>query len=213
MAEDYTRDLTPESQARPLPGKVPKEVLTVFFYRISDNPVYLTYIQAGSITDRCMNITQRLLNIYLNDKNMVPRSAYRKAIGDGIRTITYGAHTSLAANGKSSSFVTNVTSAELHQEAMMLCHELGKLMTAFVPYLSITIVVLSTGEELGPHRNIQNNRHCRNATISFGQWTGGYCNCGMESSGKTGILVITGWYWMHEAPRTGFHKLMEKGCR
>ena len=35
------------------------------------------------------------------------------------------------------------------------------------------MVALSTGEELSPHRSIQNHRHFRNATASFGKWTGG----------------------------------------
>ena len=45
-------------------------------------------------------------------------------------------------------------------------------MPRCVPYLAITVVALSTGEELSPHRDIQNHRHFRNATISFGKWTG-----------------------------------------
>ena len=40
-------------------------------------------------------------------------------------------------------------------------------MPVFVPYLAITVVILIYG------RRTRNNRHCRNATISFGQWTGG----------------------------------------
>ena len=46
-------------------------------------------------------------------------------------------------------------------------------MPRSLPYLAITVVALSTGEELAPHRDIQNHRHFRNATISFGKWTGG----------------------------------------
>ena len=30
---------------------------------------------------------------YVNDSHLLPRSSYRKALGDGVRTITYGAHT------------------------------------------------------------------------------------------------------------------------
>ena len=32
---------------------------------------------------------------------------------------------------------------------------------------------MTTGEDLAPHRDIQNHRHFRNATISFGKWEGG----------------------------------------
>ena len=99
---------------------------------------------------------------------------YRKAIGEGIRTITYGAHTSLAASKKSRKFVTNITTADRHQPALLLCHKLATLMPRSVPYLSIImVVVLSTGEDLAPHRDTQNHRHFRNATTSFGKWTGG----------------------------------------
>ena len=41
------------------------------------------------------------------------------------------------------------------------------------PYLSITVVLLTDGEELAPHKDIQNHRLHQNATISFGKWTGG----------------------------------------
>ena len=51
--------------------------------------------------------------------------------------------------------------------------KLATLMPCSVPYLAITVVALSTGEELAPHRDIQNHRHFRSATISFGKWTGG----------------------------------------
>ena len=90
-----------------------------------------------------------------------------------MRTITYGAHTSLAAYKKSHRFITNITTAERHEAALLLCHKLATLMPRSVPYLAITVVALSTGEELAPHRDIQNHRHFRNATISFGKWTGG----------------------------------------
>ena len=46
-------------------------------------------------------------------------------------------------------------------------------MPRAIPHLSITVVILSTGEDLAPHRDIQNHRHFRNATISFGKWDGG----------------------------------------
>ena len=42
-----------------------------------------------------------------------------------------------------------------------------------LPYLSITVVLLTDGEELSPHKDVQNHRLHQNATISFGKWTGG----------------------------------------
>ena len=35
------------------------------------------------------------------------------------------------------------------------------------------MVVLTDGEELSPHKDIQNHRLHKNATISFGKWSGG----------------------------------------
>ena len=96
-----------------------------------------------------------------------------RLFGEGIRTITYGAHTSLAAVQKSHKFVSNITTAENHQPALLLCHKLATLMPRSIPCLCITVVVLTTGEDLAPHRDIQNHRHFRNATIPFGKWDGG----------------------------------------
>ena len=39
--------------------------------------------------------------MYGNDPKLIPRSTYRKNVGEGIRTITYGAHTSLVASERS----------------------------------------------------------------------------------------------------------------
>ena len=174
MSEDYIASLDEEDLTRPFRGHVPKEVLTIFFYW--DNyrsQVSLNYVEASIDQDSYLAVTQDLLNIYLNDPMLIPRSTYRKAIGEGVRTITYGAHTSLAAYKKSHRFITNITTAERHEMALLLCHKLATLMPRSVPYLAITVVALSTGEELAPHRDIQNHRHFRNATISFGKWTGG----------------------------------------
>ena len=55
-----------------------------------------------------------LLNLFLNDHHHVPRSTYRKAI-EGVRTVTYGAHTTLAAVQKSHKFATNITTPDNHQ--------------------------------------------------------------------------------------------------
>ena len=174
MSEDYIASLNDEDVNRQLQGHLPKEVLTVFFYWNSwHSHVSVNYVAASTDQESYLAITQDILNIYLNDPLLIPRSSYRKAIGEGVRTITYGAHTSLAAHKKSHKFITNITTAEKHEAVLLLCHKLATLMPHSVPYLAITVVALSTGEELAPHRDIQNHRHFRNATISFGKRTGG----------------------------------------
>ena len=174
MAEDYTAELTDLTLNRPFKGQSPKEVLTVFFYWDPERTdILVNYVACSLDLELYLNITSELLNLYLNDHHLVPRSSYRKAIGEGVRTITYGAHTSLAALQKSRKFVTNITTADNHQHALLLCHKLATLMPRSIPYLCITVVVLTTGEDLAPHRDIQNHRHFRNATISFGKWEGG----------------------------------------
>ena len=174
MAEDYTADLTDLTINRPFKGHSPKEVLTVFFYWDPERTdILVNYVACSLDPELYLSITSELLNLFLNDHHLVPRSTYRKAIGEGVRTITYGAHTSLAAVQKSHKFVTNITTADNHQPVLLLCHKLATLMPRSVPYLCITVVVLTTGEDLAPHRDIQNHRHFRNATISFGKWEGG----------------------------------------
>ena len=174
MAEDYTEELTEVTINRPFKGHSPKEVLTVFFYWDPERTDHMVnYIACSLDLEMYLSITSELLNVLLNDPHLVPRSSYRKAIGEGVRTITYGAHTSLAALQKSHKFVTNITTADNHQRVLLLCHKLATLMPRSIPYLCITVVVLTTGEDLAPHRDIQNHRHFRNATISFGKWEGG----------------------------------------
>ena len=111
--------------------------------------------------------------MYGNDPKLIPRSTYRKNVGEGIRTITYGAHTSLVASECSGKFVTNVTTAVGHEVCLMKCHKLATLMPEKFPYLCVTIVLLTTGEALLPHKDVQNHRLFRNITTSFGDWTGG----------------------------------------
>ena len=174
MAEDYTEELTEVTISRPFKGHSPKEVLTVFFYWDPERTDHMVnYIACSLDLEMYLSTTSELLNVLLNDSHLVPRSSYRKAIGEGVRTITYGAHTSLAALQKSHKFVTNITTADNHQRVLLLCHKLATLMPRSIPYLCITVVVLTTGEDLAPHRDIQNHRHFRNATISFGKWEGG----------------------------------------
>ena len=47
----------------------------------------------------------------LNPQDQAPRSSYQEAPGEGVRTITYGAHTSRAASDRSGRCVTHVTFA------------------------------------------------------------------------------------------------------
>ena len=129
MSEDYIASLEEEDLNRPFRGHVPKEVLTIFFYWDSyRSQVTVNYVEASIDQDSYLAVTQDLLNIYFNDPMLIPRSTYRKAIGEGVRTITYGAHTSLAAYKKSHKFITNITTAERHEMALLLCHKLATLM-------------------------------------------------------------------------------------
>ena len=132
-----------------------------------------TVILYTSVRRKISLYHQRIFNLYMSNDRFIPRSTYRKSIGDGIRTITYGAHTSSAASTKSSRFVTNVTEAASHQPCLTLCHRLATTMPRSFPYLSITVVLLTDGGELAPHKDIQKNRFHQNATTSFGEWEGG----------------------------------------
>ena len=130
-------------------------------------------VRATKGKSQYLSLTNDLFNMYGNDPKLIPRSTYRKNVGDGIRTITYGAHTSLVASDRSGKFVTNVTTAVGHESCLTKCHKLATLMPERFPYLSITVVLLTTGETLLPHKDVQNHRLFRNITTSFGDWTGG----------------------------------------
>ena len=197
MSEDYIASLEEEDFTRPFRGHVPKEVLTIFFYWDNyHSQVSLNYVEASIDQDSYLAVTQDLLNIYFNDPMLIPRSTYRKAIGEGMRTITYGAHTSSAAYiyiyKKSRRFITNITTAERHETALLLCHKLATLMPRSVPYLAITVVALSTGEELAPHRDIQNHRHFRNAAISLESGQVACFKCMKMTFGRIKIHVTNG---------------------
>ena len=115
MAEDYTEELTEVTINRPFKGHSPKEVLTVFFFWDPERTDHMVnYIACSLDLEMYLSITSELLNVLLNNP-LVLRSSYRKPIGEGVRTITYGAHTSLAALQKSHKFVTNITTADNHQ--------------------------------------------------------------------------------------------------
>ena len=113
-----------------------------------------------------------MLNIYLNDHQLVPRSTYRPLVK--VSALLRTGHTLHWLHTRNHiSSITNITSAERHENALLLCHKLATLMPQSVPYLAITVAILSTGADLSPHCVIRNHRHFRNATISFGKWTGG----------------------------------------
>ena len=174
MAEENVHELPVEEQTRRFLGKVPKEVLTIFFYW--DGARVLPSINAVKATkgkSQYLTITNDLFHMYGNDSKLIPRSTYRKNVGEGVRTITYGAHTSFVASERSGKFVTNVTTAVGHEVCLAKCHKLATLMPEKFPYLSITVVHLTTGESLLPHKDVQNHRLLRNITTSFGDWTGG----------------------------------------
>ena len=174
IAEEIAYELPSEDQSRRLLGQVPKEILTVFFYWDGDRILpSVNAVRATKGKSQYLSLTNDLLNMYGNDPKLIPRSTYRKNAGDGIRTITYGAHTSLVALDRSGKFATNVTTAVGHEFCLMKCHKLATLMPERFPYLSITVVLLTTGETLLPHKDVQNHRLFRNITTSFGDWTGG----------------------------------------
>ena len=174
MAEENVHELSTDEQTRRFLGKVPKEVLTIFFYwdgaRVLPS---INTVKATKGKSQYLSLTNDLFNLYENDPKLIPRSTYRKNVGEGIRTITYGAHTSLVASERSGRFVTNVTTAVGHEICLAKCHKLATLMPEKFPYLCITVVHLTTGEALLPHKDIQNHRLFRNITTSFGDWTGG----------------------------------------
>ena len=72
-------------------------------------------------------LTNDLFNMYGNASKLIPRSTYRKNVGEGIRTITYGAHTSLVASDRSGKFVTNVTSAVGHEVCLLQMPQVGDI--------------------------------------------------------------------------------------
>ena len=129
MAEENVHELSTDEQARRFLGKVPKEVLTIFFYwdgaRVLPS---INLVKATKGKSLYLTLTNDLFNMYGNDPKLIPRSTYRKNVGEGIRTITYGAHTSLVASERSGKFVTNVTTAVGHEVCLAKCHKLATLM-------------------------------------------------------------------------------------
>ena len=174
MAEDVRCSMDETQIHRPFKGESPKEVLTVFF-SWEEVSIVQTVSSIATPGDkvRYEAISAEILQQYSQNVRLIPRTSYRKATGDGIRTITHGAHTSEAASGKSGKHVTLITESVNHNPTLTLCHRLATTMPKPFPYLSITVVLLTDGEELSPHKDIPNHRLHQNATISFGKWTGG----------------------------------------
>ena len=82
MSEDYIAAMTDEDVNRSFQGHLPKEILTVFFYWDSYRLlVTLNFVEVSTDQESYLTITQDLLNLYLNDALLIPRSTYRKAIG------------------------------------------------------------------------------------------------------------------------------------
>ena len=174
ISEDVCCSMDNSQLNRPLKGESPKEVLTVFF-SWEETPTVQALSLGVSPGDKSRYdaISEELLQQYSQNIRLLPRSTYRKAIGEGVRTITYGAHTSNAASGKSGKHVTLITESVNHGPTLTLCHRLATTMPSPFPYLSITVVLLTDGEELSPHKDVQNHRLHQNATISMGKWEGG----------------------------------------
>ena len=147
-------------------------------------------VRATKGKSQYLSLTNDLFNMYGNDPKLIPRSTYRRNVGDGIRTITYGADTSLVASDRSGKFVTNVTTAVGHELCLMKCHKLATLMPERFPYLSVTVVLLTTGETLLPHKDVQNHRLFRNITIlHLAVGRGGCCRL---------TKMENGWIMIHE---------------
>ena len=129
MAEDVVCSLNANQLNRPFKGESPKEVLTVFF-SWEENPIVqaMSTVTPPGDKTRYEAISVELLQQYSQNLRLIPRSTYRKAIGDGVRTITYGAHTSNAASGKSGKHVTLITESMNHNPTLTLCHRLATTM-------------------------------------------------------------------------------------
>ena len=79
------------------------------------------------------------------------------------------------------------------------------------PYLCITVVLLTDGEKLSPHRDVQNHRVHQNATISFGDWEGGVLQVLEEDKW---INQDSSDQWVFLNARDTYHRVTEvKGNR
>ena len=85
MAEDVRCSMEQAQLQRSFKGEVPKEVLTVFLFMARDSNCHATSIitSPGNKT-RYEAISGELLHQYSQNIRLVPRSTYRKAIGEGV---------------------------------------------------------------------------------------------------------------------------------
>ena len=95
MAEDVMCSLNTTQLTRPFKGESPKKVLTVFF-SWEETPMVQSISTVVSPGDkkRYEAISVERLQHYSQNLRLIPRSTYRKAIGEGVRTITCGAQAS-----------------------------------------------------------------------------------------------------------------------
>ena len=98
MVEDTLCSLEQQQMRRPFQGETPKEVFAVFF-SWQENPAFPTInrMEVPNSIDKYHSITNELIELCSSNSRLLPRSTYRKVLGDGVRTITYGDHTSNAA--------------------------------------------------------------------------------------------------------------------
>ena len=200
MSEDVRCSMDQTQLHRAFKGESPKEVLTVFFSWEETPTVHaMSVVSHPGDKTRYDAISAELLQQYSQNIRLIPRSTYRKAIGEGVRTITYG-------SGKSGKHVTLITESVNHGPTLTLCHRLATTMPSPFPYLSVTVVLLTDGEELSPRKDVQNHRLHQNATISMGNWKGGvlqileddkWINC--DSKDK----------WVFLNARETFHRVTE----
>ena len=130
-------------------SKVSLQRMTVFFSWEETPTAHAMSVVASPGDKTRYEARSELLQQYSQNIRLIPRSTYRKAIGEGVRTRTYGAHTSNAASGKSGKHVTLITESVNHGPTLTLCHRATTMPQPF-PYLSITVVLLTDGEELSP---------------------------------------------------------------
>ena len=131
MAEDVRCSLDDAQIHRPFKGETPKEVLTVFF-SWEETPVVQSVSSTVDPGDKARYeaISVEILQQYSQNIRLIPRSTYRKAIGEGVRTKSNGAHTSNAASGKSGKHVTLITESMNHNPTLTLCHRLATTINA-----------------------------------------------------------------------------------
>ena len=85
----------------------PKRGLDCVFWSTQRESALLNFTEASTDHNMYMEITRALINYCFNGTQLIPKPSCRNAIGDGVCIITYGVHTSLAAQKKPQELVTN----------------------------------------------------------------------------------------------------------